>query len=145
MKKLAIVGVLTFAISGCVSQQQIAQRQAEMSALQSRLSAARANSTVTCANKQICEKAFALTKVYVQQNADMKIQHSDDTIISTFNPTQYAYIALQATKMPGSGDTATIQLTASCKGMESSFFPECASRITPIYDGFKPFVESKLK
>ena len=65
----------------------------------------------------MCEKAFSLAKVYVQTNADMKVQFSDDTTVSTYNPLDYGYEALQATKTPQAGESASIKLVASCKGM----------------------------
>ena len=63
MKTIAAASILFLALAGCVSQQELAQRQAEMSGLQSRLSAARQNTTVTCPNKQSCDKTFSLAKV----------------------------------------------------------------------------------
>lgn len=105
-----------------------------------------ANATLTCSNRSSCEKAFSLAKIYVQENADMKIQLSDDTMVSTYNPTEYGYVALRATKIPGAGESSTVQLVASCKGMDVQgyFFAMCARRIAPIYRGFKPYIEPKL-
>ena len=95
----------------------------------------------------MCEKAFSLAKVYVQMNADMKVQFSDDTTISTYNPLDYGYVALQATKTPQAGDSASIKLVASCKGMYSGsdlFFNMCASKIAPAYEGFRSYIESRM-
>ena len=91
-------------------------------------------------------KAFRLAKIYVQDNADMKVQFSDDTTISTYNPIKYAYVGLRATRIPGSGDSSTIELVAFCKGMEDRgyFFSLCAQRIAPIYEGFKSYIETRL-
>ena len=106
-----------------------------------------ANSTVTCPDKRTCDKAFTLAKIYVQEHADMKIQSSDDTIVSTYNPTDYGRMALTATRTPESGDSSTIKLVATCKGMDSGsdlFFKMCAERIAPTYKNFKSFIESKM-
>jgi len=95
----------------------------------------------------MCEKAFSLAKVYVQTNADMKVQFSDDTTISTYNPLDYGYVALQATKTPQAGESASIKLVASCKGMNSGsdlFFNMCASKIAPAYEGFRTYIESRM-
>ena len=80
-------------------------------------------------------------------NGDMKVQFSDDTTISTYNPLDYGYVALQATKTPQAGDSASIKLAASCKGMYSGselFFNMCARKIAPAYEGFRPYVESRM-
>lgn len=147
MKAVAAASILILSLAGCVSQQELARRQSEINELQSRLSAARQNTSVTCPNKQACDKAFSLAKVYVQENADMKLQFSDDTSVSTYNPIDYAYVALGATKTPEAGDSSSIRLVASCKGMDDGgyFFSLCANRIVPIYNGFKPYIESRIK
>jgi hypothetical protein len=147
MKAIAATSILIIVLTGCVSQQQLAQRQAELSSLQSRLNASRQNTMVTCPNKQLCDKAFRLAKVYVQENADMKLQFSDDTTVSTYNSIDYGYVALRATRTPEAGDSSSIRLVASCEGMddEGYFFSKCAKRIVPIYEGFKPYIESRIK
>jgi len=146
MKLIVGAVVLVITVTGCVSQQELDQRQAGLNNLQSRLSSAQAYRTATCPNAAACEKAFRLAKIYVQDNADMKVQFSDDTTISTYNPIKYAYVGLRATRIPGSGDSSTIELVAFCKGMEDRgyFFSLCAQRIAPIYEGFKSYIETRL-
>lgn len=143
----ALAIVTTAVLAGCASPQERMQRQSENSNLAARLSSAQHSTTVDCRNKATCDKAFSLAKVYVQMNADMKVQFSDDTTVSTYNPLDYGYVALQATKIPGAGDSASITLTASCKGMYGGsdlFFNMCARKIVPAYEGFKSYVESKI-
>ena len=145
LKHIAIIAVIVLA--GCASPQERQQRQSENAALQSRLSATNLSTTVNCSSKPRCDKAFSLAKVYVQMHADMKIQFSDDTTISTYNPLDYGYVALQATKLPEAGDTASITLVATCKGMyvgSDLFFNMCARKIVPAYEGFKSYVESRM-
>ena len=144
MKKILIIALTVTSLVGCVSQETIALRQNAINEAQNELSKARENATITCINKRSCEKAFSLAKIYVQENADMKIQFSDDTIVSTYNPIKYGYVGLRASKIPGTGDSSTIELVASCVGMENQF-TDCARRVAPIYKGFRPFIESKLK
>lgn len=105
--------------------------------------------TVTCSTKIKCEKAFSLTKVFIQQHTDMKIQFSDDTTVSTYNAPadRPFYVSMTAIKIPGIGESANIILTASCKSLSDKqglAFSLCADKIAEIYEGFKPFVESKL-
>lgn len=133
---------LLLVITGCVSQEQLAHRRT----LESNLSQAHSNALVTCTSKPTCDKAFSLAKVYVQTMASMKVQFSDDTTISTYNANDWDRIALSAMKVPGAGDSATIQLSVSCYKMAYTYeFEKCARRMISIYNGFKEFVESRLK
>lgn len=147
MKKAAIIFSATF-LFGCVSQEQLARNQQEINQAKNALDAARLNSSIECKSKPICEKAFSLAKIYVQQNADMKIQFSDETMITTYNPTKYGLVGVSASKILGAGDSATIQLAAICKGMQyyqdNPFYVRCTLRLADIYRGFKPFIESRL-
>ena len=146
--KSAALFIIALTLTGCVSQEELARRQAAFNEMQSRLSASQNNTIVTCPNKQVCDKAFSLAKIYVQNNADMKIQFSDETTISTYNPINYGYMGLNATRTPEVGDSSSIKLVASCKGMYDGggyFYEMCANRVTPVYEGFKPFIESKIK
>lgn len=103
--------------------------------------------TVKCHTKISCDKAFSLTKVFIQQHTDMKIQFSDDTTVSTHNATQPFYVAMTAVKIPGAGESASITLTATCKSLSDKTglaFSLCADKVATIYENFKPFVESKI-
>jgi len=148
MKKVIALGLLLVAINGltgCLSQQEIAQRNAESSAISERLNASYAFRTVDCKNKMACDKAFNLTKIYIQEHSDMKVQFADDTIISTYGPIEYGYLGFAATKTPEAGETAKIKLSISCKGFESFNFTACAKRMAPIYENYKGYIEGKLK
>lgn len=146
--KLLSVLILIFLTTGCASQQyreNVARTQAANNELRSQLNMAMTNgSTVNCPTKPSCDKAFSLAKVYVQQNSEMKIQMSDDTLISTYTSGEYGYISLQATKTLGTGDTATIELGSSCKDAPDYMQSVCMHRLIPIHAGFKPFIESRL-
>ncbi len=163
MKKLIIVAFATAFLVGCISQEQLARQRDDYSQAQSDLASAMTNATIACGNKQSCDKAFSLAKVYVQENSDMKIQFSDDTVVSTYNATRWGDVALRATKIPGAGESSTIQLVASCLGprgdvalREDHYYgidktdqhhvlSQCARRMAPIYRGFRPYIEPKLQ
>ena len=146
MKIFSLVLAATAFLTGCASQEQVANKQMQFAQAQNDLHMARVDSPVKCADRKSCDKAFSLAKVFVQQHSDMKIQISDDAMVSTFNPTQYTMVGLSALKVPGSGDSSKIQLTVSCKGMESvgAFYTECAQRSANLYRNFKSYVESRL-
>ncbi|CAH1189358.1 hypothetical protein NTGBS_1000003 [Candidatus Nitrotoga sp. BS] len=68
----------------------LAQRQAEYNAIKhvkDRQRISRGNDTITCLNKVICDKAFSLAKDYIQQIGNMKIQFSDNKMVSTYSNT----------------------------------------------------------
>lgn len=97
----------------------------------------------------MCDKAFSLTKDYIQQIGDMKIQFSDDKTVSTYSSTSSnpLDVSMSATKTPDIGDTENIKLVASCGHQNKGYGPlfvVCATKVADIYDGFKLFVESKL-
>lgn len=162
MRTLTLAAMLLILISGCTSkdtiarhhehEQILAQRQAEYNAIKhvkDRLRTSRVNDTITCSNKVICDKAFSLTKDYIQQIGNMKIQFSDDTTVSTYksSPSNPLDVSMSATKTPDIGETEKIKLVASCEYQNKEYDPlfvVCATKVADIYDGFKLFVEPKL-
>lgn len=99
-----------------------------------------------CQNKIECEKAFALTQIFVSENSDMKIQVATDTIVETYNPTESMKTALKAIKIPRRGDSAEIVLTASCRdeGRES-FKDICDRKLLSVYVAYPSFLQSALR
>jgi len=104
---------------------------------------AKENAIVICKDKATCSKVFALAQIYVQQNADQKIQVATDTIIETYNPTEGGKAAITVIKIPRSGSTEVVQIKPSCKD-EKYFEKICQLKRTAIYRGFKPFIEEAL-
>lgn len=100
-------------------------------------------SIVICKDKVSCDKVFSLAQIYVQQNADQKIQVATNTIIETYNPTEEGKIAITVIKMPRAGTLELVKITPSCK--EGNHFGKyCRQKRTSIYRGFKPFIEQSL-
>ena len=148
MKKLAIATAVIFLV-GCATS--IESSYWDISIVESTLNSAKANAVIICNSKQECDKAFSLTKVYVQENADMKIEVSNDTMVATYEPFLFVDVGLTATKTPGTGDSAKIELVASCPSLRdadsimfSRYYRTCARRVATIYRGFNLFVSSKL-
>lgn len=139
------LALLVSVSSGCVSDQYRENLKRDLETLKitlNRLEESKQHSTYSCPNKPVCDKAFSLSKIYIQNNSDMKIQFSDDTIVSTYNPTRFGAIGMSATKTPGRGDSATIQLNVVCKSIVDI---DCLRRSTDAYAGFRNFVESRVK
>lgn len=145
--KQTIIIALGLLLAGCAAQQEELRAQnARDKILWDKISQAKRASMVVCADKPSCDKAFALTKIYVQQHADMKVQLSDDTLISTYNPIRSGTIGINASKAPSTGQGSVIQITVACRGSEMSYLLNiCGPLMVAIYDGFKPYVESRLQ
>lgn len=116
-----------------------AQRVKEMAA---ELDAAE-KSIIVCKDKTTCSKIFSLAQIYVQQNADQKIQVATDTIIETYNPTEGGKVGITVIKMPRAGTVEVVRITPTCKE-EKYFERSCRLKRTAIYLGFKPFIEKSL-
>lgn len=147
-KAFAITALLLLVtITGCATPQQREQREAERRRLQSELSDAQSRASVSCSGKASCDKAFSLAKLYMQDNSHMRMQFSDDTTATTYNPTDYGYVGLTAKKIPGKGDSAEVTLTGTCRGMYDGgfYFFECAQKLIRILNDFPPYIEKSLK
>lgn len=116
------------------------KREAEQAAAQ-----AEKDAYVTCNDKTSCDKTFSLTQIYINSMASQKIQVATDTIIETYNPTEYGNIGMGAVKIPGKGSSAIIRLSVTCKVSDSGHFVNyCESKKLDIYKGFRPFVNKML-
>lgn len=148
MKNMLLIVISVIALFGCVSADQRAAKIADNERANRELRESYQNSRVSCANKAQCDKMFSLTKVFVQEFADMRVQMSDDTLISTYGSIDYGKIAMRGTKTPGAGDSATIDLIVTCKGMSTDneyLSSMCKNRVTLINNLFKNYVETKGK
>lgn len=145
MKFICVAIVFASALAaGCVSQQVRDSNAANLRAATERRNLAAANSSYECTTNEACDKAFRLTKIYVQEHSSMKIQFADDTLISTFNPIRGGDIGISARKVPGKGTTSVIDLTVTCKGAEYDSTGGCQNRQAFIYEGLKAFIDSRM-
>ena len=71
-----------------------------------------AKKIIICPNASVCKKAFSLTQVFISENAQMKIQLATDTIIETYGSQDK--VVMKATKIPGEGESETIDLLVIC-------------------------------
>jgi len=94
-----------------------AERKVEVEQLKREIDAliyAETNSSVKCKDKPTCSKIFALSQIYVNKNADQKIQIATDTIIETYNPTEPLKIGMKVIKIPKRGTSEEIVISVSC-------------------------------
>lgn len=118
------ISILSMAglLAGCMpspAQQVESATNSTYYKYQAELQAATKDAVIKCSNKKQCDKLWSLTQLYINNNSGMKIQLSNDTIIETYNPTQSNTYGFDATKTPGAGETATINLTYKCYGLDN--------------------------
>lgn len=101
------------------------------------------NSHVSCNDRIMCAKIFALAQIYTSENSDQKIQVATDTIIETYNPTERGRIGIKIIKMPRHGTAEIVSITVTCNEDEFNAV-NCSSKRTQIYQGFRPYVEARL-
>lgn len=128
-------------------QAELAERQKREAEQAAKQAAAQAemDAYVTCNDKTSCDKTFSLAQIYINSMASQKIQVATDTIIETYNPTEFGNIGMGAVKIPGKGSSAIIRLSVTCKVSDSGHFEKyCESKKLDIYKGFRPFVNKML-
>ena len=140
---LATAALLTACASNEAQQRQDAQvRDARAAVL-----AAEKSNTVMCPTAETCQKAWQLARAYAAQHSDMRFQFSDDTTATTYAPFDYERVGIRLAKTPDAGTSSRIEIVAQCKGADTNvpkWVIECSRRLTAIYGGFRPFIESKL-
>jgi len=120
------------------------KREAEQAAKQAAAQAEK-DAYVTCNDRTSCDKTFSLAQIYINSMASQKIQVATDTIIETYNPTEYGNIGMGAVKIPGKGSSAIVRVSVTCKVSDSGHFAKyCESKKLDIYNGFRPFVSKML-
>jgi hypothetical protein len=144
MKKTIAIAAL--ALTGCVSPAEQAQNEKNFFDAESALTTIQERATVTCTDAAACAKVWRLTKVFVEQNSDMRVRRADDTAVETYLPVHTGQATFRATYVD-SGAGATITLEGVCRGMYASsqggqgpaYWP-CFNRITDVQNHFKPFL-----
>ncbi|MFC7462307.1 hypothetical protein [Hydrogenophaga defluvii] len=105
----------------------------------------REKSIFRCQDKLECDKAFALTQIYISKISDMKIQVANDTIIETYNPTDTYKIGVSAMKTPRGASSADISISVKCgKNTIVEADNYCRRSATTIYQGFPRFMAENL-
>lgn len=122
-----------------------AQKQLEIRKAKEEMYALEREAKFFCANKEICEKAFALTEIFFSKSSDMKIQTATGTTIETYNPTKVGDIGLRALKVPQKGSSASIILTVTCKDTDSFGRELCIQRKSSIYREFRTFMDGEIQ
>jgi hypothetical protein len=144
MKKELAATISCIILAGCGMAEK---REAEERAMNDAIARSIQNSVVRYDNKDACNKAFAATKVFVLDHSDMRIQTSDETIISTYGPIDYGRIGITANKRPDQANGCAITISIRCKGDELTMFGapttvrQCKNARSTINNQFRPYIE----
>jgi hypothetical protein len=149
VKTIIAVTFSLLALAGCASADKEAQKQRDFTHGENVLDTAQRNATVQCRDQAQCDKAWALTKNYVQQHSDTSLIDANDVAIDTDLPTRDGRVAYSATRVR-KGNGATITLYAQCRGMYGpekaigSAYDDCLEKIGPTQNRFAEFLDQHL-
>jgi hypothetical protein len=146
MKTTIAIGLAALALIGCASPAQQAKNEKDFSDAENALSVVQKRATITCTDAAACAKVWRLTKVFVEQNSEMRVRRADDTTVETYLPAHTGQATFRANYVD-SGAGATITLEGVCRGMYASsqggqgaaYWP-CFNRITDVQNHFAPFL-----
>jgi hypothetical protein len=99
-------------------------------------------SSVICITDVQCKKLFQLTQLFINEHSTRKIQLVTDTVIETYNPSDYGDIGFRAIKMPLDGTKSRVSITVlyGCSNTNKS----CTERQSLIYKSFPLYMKSHL-
>ena len=125
-------------------ERQLASELAETQrilSIRERLRKAADSAVVVCVDELQCRKAFAMAQIYINNEADMKIQLVSDTIVETYAPNDVYAIGMKVIKIPSKGTSSIITLQAVCKKPDSEKFEgRCTDKLINVYEGFPLFI-----
>lgn len=123
----------------------LAKQLEELKELDRQLEASRRNAVFHCKDRLQCEKAFALTQIFIATNSDMRIQLANDTLIETYNPNKDGAMGATAMKVPGAGTSAVVMLDVVCKqGRGVEPVKACKRSAIVMNNDFGEFIKKRL-
>jgi hypothetical protein len=148
MKSIAAALMMAILLAGCASQSELAAENQQYRQTEGRMQGIREHAFVSCDGAGACEKAWLLTKNYVEKTSDMKVRVSDDALIETFEPSKTGYLGFKATRMPQKAGMR-ITLEGSCKNMYYENGPgpgydRCVLRLAPALTHYLGFVNGRM-
>ena len=173
LKNLILISA-TLAMTACVSYTPTPEQiKSSSDAGERYFKAKRENILIaSCWYTQSCERMFGLTKVFINQYSDMRVELSDSYSVTTFAPvihtpndgtapSNLGKVSLNAVRKPGNDESSTIVLSVTCGGLEAeldvlnnadrynntdpAFNHICLDKLTGIYEAFNPFIESRMR
>jgi hypothetical protein len=125
-KRLTIVVCLIFLLSACASTQKTQWKQD-------------AAQPLTCSKGSDCEAKWDRALIWVQNNADAKIQIFNETIITTHIPQNSSSAIISITKTEAGPETYAIHFRAAC-----SWILGCTPSISELKASFANYVMKSI-
>jgi hypothetical protein len=115
--------------------------------LLSELAVLKEDAVLNCATKDICDKMFALTEIFIAKHSDMKLQVMSPSLLQTYNPTEINKIGISAYRVPGKGSSSTIQIEVLCKDTQPQNLENnvCLLAEKLIFLKYRPFITGLLQ
>jgi hypothetical protein len=140
----ALLAALTFA--GCTT----AAQRAMQGETETMLYHAGANARFRCAGDEACDRAWMLTKRYIEQNSDMGLLQFGEKSIETYDPVGSGRTAFSATRVPTVGNAMEIDLKGQCHdmyrgdGTMGRAYVACARKIIVAENSFRNFIKDRM-
>ena len=100
-------------------------------------------SLVVCKDKESCDRAWQLAKIYVEKHSTTPFQLDTNDVLQTTAPIVDTDISVSVARINGKNDTQLF-LDVHCKASNMGH-ELCASlKVRDILSGFKPFIEAEL-
>jgi hypothetical protein len=126
VKHLMVIMCLIFLLSACESTQKVQWKQD-------------AAQPLTCSKGPDCEAKWDRALIWVQNNADAKIQIVNETIITTHVPQNSSSAIISITKTEAGPETYTIHFRAHC-----SWILGCTPSISELKASFANYVMKSI-
>lgn len=150
IKTTIAVGLAALALTGCMTAQERADQDAANASLQASLERARKVAQVSCPDRVTCDRAWMLTRAYVEANSSMQIRNADDAAIDTFDPINTGMVSFYARRVPVKGGGMVITLDGVCRGMyqidgtPGPAFLQCAKAVGFPQTQFGNYLQANL-
>ncbi|AXF24035.1 hypothetical protein CUJ89_27210 [Burkholderia pyrrocinia] len=135
------VVALLLTLSACVGEEQSSAFRTS----ETQLLATRRTASLQCATESECDRAWNLTRHYIEDHSSTRITRFDTDLIETAQPYLPGKLYLWASRVASSDGSSVIRLKVMCKGMYGSDggpgwqYQACASKILAIERGFRSY------
>jgi hypothetical protein len=146
------IGLAALALTGCntMTPEQQAEHDQAVQRLENVLARARVAGTFSCPDTTTCDRAWLLTRNYVEANSDTRVREMDAAAIDTFTPPNTGMVGFFARRVPTAGGGMVITLDALCRNMYQSdgtpgpAYADCATKVMLPQTKFRGYLNANL-
>ncbi len=101
----------------------------------------------SCNNASHCSKAFAIAQIFLSENVPMKIESSNDTIVSTYQPIRDQHFHAKVVKIPKRGTKSEVRLTLTCRSdiKSEQDLLQCHAGRKVAYEKFLSYMKANVQ